>query len=153
MGLFNCLKKSQETSTPPKCENEQEKNYFYTQMKGLLEENLLREVYAGERLSIMNIANTCYVIFDFAMCYQSEHLFGIIMGARWVKRIAKKEMRFYRWAVAISTEEVKKYMLVISEKNIEVMRNLKAKSDKDGPGKDVDLQMEKDIMAKKLGRN
>ena len=125
----------------------EEKDFFYTHVKELLEENLIKEIYAGKSLSIMNVANSCYVVFVIRHALDLECIFGFIMDPESILKITKSEAAFHRWVKASSKETLKKFMLIVNETNINVMRELKAKTDVSGPTKDIDLQMESMLKA------
>lgn len=131
---------------------EQKNSFYNSKIKELLNEGLIREIYSSSKISIMNISNSCYAVFDYEGCFKLNSIFGLIMDAQSIRTIINDESQFRKWLNGVSKKEVSKCMLIVNDANINVMKSLKSKTDVSGPTEDIDLQLEQELMQKNKSR-
>ncbi len=102
---------------------------------------LAYEIYFHEKGSIMNLVNCLYV----ASIYSDDDD-GDQVGIMIPKSIAKKAVtnwpEFLIWFDSLSDHDKRKTIMIFNPETLEVAKEIKARTDIEGPTKDVDLKWE-----------
>ena len=119
---------------------------FYISMKKFFDAGLIKEIYVSKDLSICNISNCCYAIFDYDMCSETKVPFGIATEPKYLESIIEDNDRFYNWLNSMSKDDQKKLMIHCDERIFNIMLQEKQKTDRDGPI--VSLEYEQELIEK-----
>ncbi len=100
-----------------------------------------REIHFHKKGSIMNLANSFYV----ASMYLKDDLgypIGIIVPKIVAEVGVEDWIALLQWFNALSDSEKSQCVMLFTPKTLEVARQIKARTDVEGPSEDVDLEWE-----------
>lgn len=124
------------------------KEIFYKKMNPLIEQGLAREIYSNDTISICNLANASYVVFDFDII-KEDLCWGLSADQKSVPNYINNKNFFEAMVTRLPEETVVGMSVDIINPNIvQRLIELKEQTDKNGPMEKIDLDMEEKIMQK-----
>ena len=107
-------------------------------------------VYESDKLCVCNIANTVYAIFNYDETEYGH--WGLMVNPQCIIPIATDNDLFYD--LVLQHDEATKYQrsFFLNDRTFKVMKDLKEKTDRNGPTKDIDFQMEQELNARNKSR-
>ena len=106
------------------------------------DEGLVKQIYFNDKISICNVANCCYVIFEKGVIELSEIPFGVIMEQKYLESIMQDNSRFYNWASKISKKELDERIVFFNDKTFELMKKEKLQNEINGSKVNLDYEQE-----------
>ena len=142
--IFGAKNESEEfedsINKPCSPDNEERKKYLQD-MKKFFDASLVREIYYDDMISICNIADCCYAIFDYVICKEMEIPCGFVLEAKYLSSVMANYDRFYKWIATIPEKERNNHIIYCGEKTYKAMVEKKRQTELNGPL--VNLEYEK----------
>ena len=156
MGLLSCIKSifnsannrnsfKDSMNQPCKPDNK-ERNLFCNALQNFFDAGVLREIYYDNMISICNVSNSCYAIFDYVICKEMGIPCGFVLEACYLHNVMHNNVCFYKWIAQIPENERDQHVICCGEKTFAAMIKRKQQTDLKGPL--VNLEYEQKLIDK-----
>lgn len=126
------------------------KEIFYKDSMAFFEAGLLKEIYSSDELCICNIANQCYGVFPYVKTPSGQSCLLII--PKHVKEIIENPSFLTMLVNSLDHKTLVSRSIALNNKTFKLMEEMKKRNDINGPTKDIDFEMEEELMAKNKSR-
>lgn len=124
-----------------------ERTKFLNQNQKFFENGLINEIYGNENISVLNIGNSLYVASQYA--HDKNFVYSAcIVDVEQIKKIIENNDILSIWIHNMSNEELKKIVVEFNDRSYDIMKNIKAKTDIEGPSQFIDLEFEESLKQK-----
>lgn len=130
------------------------KESFYNDSDLFFQEGILREIYSTDTFSICNVANHNYAFFPFStsesrlFTSKKEGHLGIFISINFLRKVLNDNSNLANLAL-IDKANMKKLSFRLNDKNYIALKQLKEKTDLNGPSSEIDLAMEAKLLNSK----
>ena len=126
---------------------------FEEMIRPFEEAGLLFVVYNDNYFSVCNLANTTYVLFSYDMlCEGKDNFVGILFNGKYLDKVIIHPELLLQDYVNSSEKERINMMVPLNKASFEIMKEMKNKTDVSGPTKEINLELEQELMAKNKSR-
>ena len=123
---------------------------FNEDVRKFIDLGLIKKVYSSKELSVCNISDTCYAIFNYTDTKHGQ--WGVIVVPEHAKQIVENNKLYNVLISKFSEQQLYESSFYLNNKSLEIMKNLKKDTSIKGPTTGVGLQWEEEIMAKYKSR-
>lgn len=124
-----------------------EREKFLIKNGKFFETGVINEIYGNENVSIINVANSLYVASQYA--HDKDFVYSAcIVDVEQIKKIIDDNKILPIWINNMTNDELKKIIVEFNENSYNVMKNIKLKTDINGPSQFVDLEFEQSLKQK-----
>lgn len=114
---------------------------------------LIREIASTDNLMICNLCDRFYVAYIYELMNNStKFTHGVIINKDFIKEILEDDNNIILGFPRLSKSEQQKLLIELSPEKYQVMLQLKEKTNREGPSKFIDYQLEQELMAKNKSR-
>lgn len=124
------------------------KEKFYNLSKDFFDAGIIREIYNSDNISICNICNATYVVFDYNLLKNLDYPIGFLFNQNGIKDVINNYEGYLALIASFDKADYKRSSIELSPDKFEKYLNLKNKMDIEGPGKDINYDFEEEIMKK-----
>lgn len=118
------------------------KNLFYKYYNELNQEGLMKEIYNCEDFSICNLANSCYVVFTYKL--HQNYPVGVLFPQSFLREIIYDSKNLGKIWHSFNRESRKNSAVVLDPETITILRDIKKRTDAQGP--EIDLEYEERLL-------
>lgn len=118
------------------------KEDFYCQAKSFFEDGLLREIYSSDKISVCNVANAFYTMFNYSVSEMG--VIGVHLEPKYLEGIMKNNDLFYLICKSLGRSGLQKYSFCFDKQAYNYLKTVKQQIDILGPA--VDLEYEKKLL-------
>ncbi|MBR6514771.1 MAG: hypothetical protein IKT46_08080 [Clostridia bacterium] len=125
------------------------KQRFYKIAEPFFLAGLFKEIYQSDDISICNIANSGYAVFMYSLLkpHKEDEFAGIFVDKKGIRSIVNNNSLIQTFYLAWPNDVKKRSLLPLNDRTFKIIEKFKKKTDENGPSHEVDLEMEKEIMA------
>lgn len=117
------------------------KEDFYNRTRIFFEEGLMNEIYSSEKISICNVANALYLVFNYTV--SNLGAIGIHLEPKYIEGMINDNDLFYDLCNSLGKEKLSNESFCMDYKMFNYLKSVKEKTDLLGPY--VNLEYEKSI--------
>lgn len=118
---------------------------FLRELSEFFDSGAIREIYANDNISLLNIANKCYIGTNYYKDKSNNTYFGLVLGVDQMRK-AIENNNYILQVMANAPKKVLKQVLVeFNDKSLEIMKRYKDKTDKEGPSEYIDFDFEAEL--------
>jgi len=116
-------------------------------------DGLLKSVYSDENVNVCNLANTTYVLFSYdMMCKGKENFVGILFNGKYLQQVIENPVIILNNFINSNDKDRLEVMVPLNNSSYQIMKQMKVNTDIHGPSKEINLQLEQELMAKNKSR-
>ena len=127
-----------------------DKTKFNEKIADFLEAGVLKEIFSSEDFGVFNVSNYCYAVFDYNE--YSGGQCGIIVNTDLMRKIINSPEFFPKLVQAMGKDWVEKNSVILDERNLQVMKEMKKKTDSNGPTSSIDVELEAELLGEQKNR-
>ena len=133
--------------------NEEYKKQFEQLVTPFVEAGLLKVIYNDENVSVCNLANTTYALFSYQMlCEGKENFVGILFNGKYLNKVVENPIILLQDYVNCNEKQRVNMMVPLNQVSFKIMKDMKNKTDVFGPSKEINLELEQELMVKNKNR-
>ena len=117
---------------------------FFAATAAFFDSGAVREVYHNDQVSILNYADTAYVVTDYSK--SSYGFVGYIFDKETVEFIAGGEYRFYMAFSALNSDQTAKRCVVFDDVSLQKAKALHEKTSVEGPARYIDKKLDEKLL-------
>ena len=117
---------------------------FLLENERFFEAGFIREIYANDEVSILNVCNSLYAATKYQKVDNSKHL-ATLVGIEQIKEIVNDNIWLLKWMANLSHEDMKTVLMEFNDRTFEVMKGIKEQTDVTGPTQYIDLELEENL--------
>ncbi len=123
---------------------------FQLSLQKFFDAGVLKEIYSSDKISICNVSNCCYGVFEYELSNQMNSPLAFSMESCYIEAIMEDNERFYKWLASLSEQDKNRRLISCNEKTFQSMLKKKQQTDITGPL--VPLEYEQELI-EKYGKN
>ncbi len=115
---------------------------FLEENKRFFENDLIKEVFYNNYISILNVADMFYLVTDYSKSEGTNDCYGLILDTKTLNYISKNDVNYYKVLKIIPKELFVRKHLILSDKAYNKFIELKRDTMINGPTKYIDRKLE-----------
>lgn len=122
------------------------KQKFDNELRKYEDAGYITKIYSSDKLCVCNIANSVYAVFNYTETNLGQ--WGFMVVPENVRAIVEDNDLFSELVSKTNKNILNKMSIFLNDIVFLNMKKLKEQTDLNGPSKDIDFEMEEEIMAK-----
>lgn len=124
---------------------------FLRELSEFFDSGAIREIYANDNISLLNVANTLYVGTNYYKDKSDNTYMGLILEVDQMRKAVENNNYIFQVMASAPKKVLKQVLVEFSDKTLEIMKRYKDKTDKEGPSEHIDFDFEAEL--ERLARN
>ncbi len=117
------------------------KNKYEKDIKRFVDNGYVEILFENDEFALCNFANHCYLFFPHAICD-----YAILINSKQVMTCLNDHLTYFSTFGSLSDEDFRKITCIIDDNLFNIAKETKAKTDKNGPSKFIDLELDKYVL-------
>jgi len=124
---------------------------FLRELSEFFDSGAIREIYANDNISLLNISNSIYVGTNYYKDKNDNTYLGLILGVDQMREAIKNNNYIFKVMANASKKVLKQVLVEFNDRALEIVKRYKDKTDKEGPSEYIDFDFEAEL--ERLARN